>query len=75
MPISTKTFNDQAIRGISRLTEQANAYQEQIASGKKDLRPSQDPVAAARLSAIKEMEADVSRFTDNMGSAKTRLGL
>ena len=75
MPISTKTFNDQAIRGISRLTEQANAYQEQIASGKKDLRPSQDPVAATRLSAIKEMEADVSRFTDNMGSAKTRLGL
>ena len=49
MPISTKTFNDQAIRGISRLTEQANAYQEQIASGKKDLRPSQDQVAAARL--------------------------
>ena len=75
MPISTKTFNDQAIRGIARLTEQANAYQEQIASGKKDLRPSQDPVAAARLSAIKEMEADVQRFSDNLGSAKTRLGL
>lgn len=75
MPISTKTFNEQAIRGIARLTEQANAYQEQIATGKKDLRPSQDPVAAARLSSIKDMEADLRRFTDNVGAAKTRLGL
>lgn len=75
MPISTKMFNEQAIRGISRLTEQANAYQEQIATGKKDLRPSQDPVAAARLSSIRDMEADIRRFTDNVGAAKTRLGL
>lgn len=75
MPISTKTFNEQAIRGIARLTEQANAYQEQIATGKKDLRPSQDPVAAARLSSVKDIEADLRRFTDNMGAAKTRLGL
>lgn len=75
MPISTKTFNEQAIRGIARLTEQANAYQEQIATGKKDLRPSQDPVAAARLSSVKDIEADLRRFTDNLGAAKTRLGL
>ena len=75
MPITTKIFNEQAIRGISRLTEQANAYQEQIATGKKDLRPSQDPVAAARLFSVKDMEADLRRFTDNMGAAKTRLGL
>lgn len=75
MPISTKTFNEQAIRGISRLTEQANAFQEQIATGKKDLRPSNDPVAAARLSSVKEIEADLRRFTDNVGAAKVRLGL
>lgn len=75
MPISTKIFNEQAIRGIARLTEQGNAYQEQIATGKKDLRPSQDPVAAARLSSVKEIEADLRRFTDNIGAAKTRLGL
>jgi flagellar hook-associated protein 3 FlgL len=75
MPISTKTFNDQAIRGIARLSEQANAFQEQIATGKKDLRPSQDPVGAARLSSIKEIQADLRRFTDNLGVAKTRLGL
>lgn len=75
MPISTKTFNEQAIRGISRLTEQANAFQEQIATGKKDLRASHDPVAASRLSSIKEIEADLRRFSDNVGAAKTRLGL
>jgi len=75
MPISTKTFNEQAIRGFSRLTEQVNSYQEQIATGKKDLRPSQDPVAAARLASVKELEADVKRFTDNIGAAKTRLSL
>lgn len=74
MPISTKTFNEQAIRGIANLTEKANAYQEQIATGKKDLRPSQDPAAAARLSSIKELEADLRRYSDNMGAAKTRLG-
>ena len=75
MPISTKLFNEQAIRGIARLSEQANTFQEQIATGKKDLRPSQDPVSAARLSSIKEIEADLRRFTDNLGVAKTRLGL
>ncbi len=75
MPISTKTFNEQAIRGIARLTEQANAYQEQVATGKRDLRPSQDPVAASRLASIKDLEADVQRFSDNIGAAKTRLGL
>ncbi len=75
MPISTKTFNEQAIRGIARLTEQANTFQKQIATGKNDLRPSQDPVAAARLSSIKDMEADLRRFTDNVGAAKIRLGL
>lgn len=75
MPISTKMFNEQAIRGIARLSEQANAFQEQIATGKKDLRPSQDPVSAARLSSVKEIEADLRRFTDNLGVAKTRLGL
>ncbi|NBS24662.1 MAG: flagellar hook-associated protein 3, partial [Altererythrobacter sp.] len=68
MPISTKTFNEQAIRGIARLTEQANAYQEQVATGKRDLRPSQDPVAASRLASIKDLEADVQRFSDNIGA-------
>ena len=75
MPISTKTFNEQAIRGMARLTEQANTFQQQIATGKKDLRSSQDPVAAARLSSVKEMEADLRRFSDNIGAAKSRLSL
>jgi flagellar hook-associated protein 3 FlgL len=75
MPISTKVFNEQTIRSFTRLTEQANALQEQISTGKKDLRPSQAPVAAARLSSVKELDADLRRFTDNVEAAKTRLGL
>lgn len=75
MPISTKMFNEQAIRGIARLTEQANVYQEQVATGKKDMRASQNPVDAARLSSVKAIEADVARYSGNIAAAQTRLSL
>ena len=75
MPISTKMFNEQAIRGIAKLTEQANVYQEQVATGKKDLRASQNPVDAARLSSVKALQADITRYSGNIASAQTRLSL
>jgi len=75
MSISTKMFNEQAIRGIARLTEQANIYQEQVATGKKDLRASQNPVDAARLAGVKSVAADVTRYSGNIAAAQTRLAL
>lgn len=75
MPISTKMFNEQAIRGIAKLTERANVMQEQVATGKKDLRASQNPVDAARLSSVKDLQADITRYSSNIASAQTRLSL
>lgn len=75
MPISTKMFNEQAVRGIAKLTERATEMQEQVATGKKDLRASQNPVNAARLSSAKDLQADIARYSSNIASAQTRLSL
>jgi flagellar hook-associated protein 3 FlgL len=47
--------------------------QEQISSGKKLLRPSDDPVAAAAVLALQRQLGDVSRFSSAIGSAKPLL--
>ncbi|WP_282057613.1 flagellar hook-associated protein FlgL [Lentibacter algarum] len=73
MTISTKMFNEQTIANLGRLSEQLSGLQEQVASGKKPIKPSTDPVATAKLSAAKELEAGLARFRGNMNRIDTRL--
>ena len=61
MTISTKMFNEQTIANLGRLSEQLGGLQDQVASGKKDIKPSVDPVATSKLSAANELEASIGR--------------
>lgn len=75
MTISTRLFNEQTIRSISTLNERVSGLQEQVSTGKVDLRPSQDLVAAARRSAAAEMLERTERHQSNLIAAQGRLGL
>ena len=56
MQVSTKLFNNQQVRQFGKLNEDIQHKQEKIASGKAILRASDNPVAAAELSAAKEQK-------------------
>ena len=73
MTISTKMFNEQTIANLGRLSEKLGGLQDQVASGKKDIKPSVDPVATSKLSAANELEASLGRFRGNMNRIETRL--
>lgn len=73
MAISTKMFNEQTIANLGRLSEQLGGLQDQVASGKKPIKPSVDPIATAKLSAATELEATLSRFRGNMTRIDNRL--
>ena len=73
MQVSTKLFNDQQIRQFGKLTADIQQKQEKISSGKAILRASDDPVAAANLSAAKEQEQLLTRFEENSYKAQLRL--
>ena len=71
MQVSTKLFNNQQVRQFGKLTEDIQKKQEQIASGKAILRASDDPVAAAALSAAKSRKELLSRFEENAYKARS----
>ena len=73
MTISTKMFNEQTITKLGRLSEQIGGLQDQVASGKKDIKPSVDPVATSKLSAANELEASLGRFRGNVQRIEGRL--
>ena len=73
MQVSTKLFNDQQVRQFGKLTADIQQKQEKIASGKAILKASDDPVAAAELSAAREQEQLLARFEENAYKAQLRL--
>ncbi|MGH8672013.1 MAG: flagellar hook-associated protein FlgL, partial [Burkholderiales bacterium] len=75
MRISTSTIYE---AGIGAIQQQQNALlktQQQIASGKRVLTPSDDPVAAARVLEVSQSLSTHQQFAINRKSAATSLGL
>ena len=75
MPISTRLFNDQAITRFNRITSDIQQTQDKIATGKKVLKASDDPVAAANISFVRDQKVMLDRFATNIDRAQTRLTL
>ena len=75
MPISTRLFNDQAITRFNRITSDIQQTQDKIATGKKVLKASDDPVAAATISFVRDQKVMLDRFATNIDRAQSRLGL
>jgi len=75
MPISTKLFNDQAIARFNALTSDIQTVQGKIATGKQVLKASDDPVAAANISFVRDQKVVLERYQTNIERARTRMTL
>ena len=75
MTISTRLFNEQAVTSFKRITSDIQQTQDKIAAGKKVLKASDDPVAAAKISFVRDQKVMLDRFATNIDRAQTRLGL
>ena len=75
MPISTRLFNDQAITRFNQITSDIQQTQDKVATGKKVLKASDDPVAAATISFVRDQKVILDRFATNIDRAQTRLTL
>ena len=75
MAISTRLFNEQAITRFNRITSDIQQTQDKIAAGKKVLKASDDPVAAAKISFVRDQKVMLERFATNIDRAQTRLSL
>ena len=75
MEISTKLFNQKAVKQFSQMNEDIQNLQNRVATGKNILRASDDPVAAVNLSVAKQQRDLVERFEKNAASAHQTLNL
>ena len=75
MQVSTKLLNQQQVGQFGKLNANIADIQERISTGKKILRASDDPIAAASLSVSKEQSLLLSQFQRNIDAAETRLNM
>lgn len=75
MRISTGMIFDAGVSGINRQTASLLHVQQQIASGRRILTPSDDPVAAARALEVTQSSDVVAQFKRNQDYATSALGL
>jgi flagellar hook-associated protein 3 FlgL len=73
MRISTNTIYSQGGGRISDLTVGLNRTQQQLASGRRMLNPSDDPISAARSLVISQSDAINDQYAINRQSAKSSI--
>lgn len=75
MQVSTKLFNEQSISRFSDLSGDIQKLQSRIATGKNVLKASDDPVAMINISAAKEKQSQLERYSTNIDRSMERLGM
>lgn len=75
MRITTGMIFDAGVRAINRQTASLLHLQQQVASGRRILTPSDDPVAAARALEVTQASDVVAQFKENHNNASSALGL
>lgn len=73
MQVSTKHFNAQSIERFSELNAAIQDSQAKIATGRKVLKASDDPIAAAAISAARDQKSMITQFESNVLQARMRL--
>lgn len=73
MRISTRAVFLQGVRQMQNIQSQVSRTQEQISTGRRMLRPSDDPIAAARAVGFRESLARLEQFQRNGDAARSRL--
>lgn len=75
MRVSTSMIFDAGVRSMNRQSADLLHIQQQLASGRRILRPSDDPVAAARALEVTQSRDILAQFTSNQERAMSALGL
>ena len=75
MRVSTQSFFQNSIATLQRLQSDLNGLQEQIATGRRIQRPSDDPVGAARSLDLQQSIDTLTQYQSNTGLVQTRLQL
>src|SRR5699024_4686432 len=73
MRISTLTLYSQSMRSLNQQQSDLLQVGQQIASGKRVVRPSDDPQAASRAVQVSQAQAITSQYTDSRVSARNAL--
>ncbi|MBV1874809.1 MAG: flagellar hook-associated protein FlgL [Gammaproteobacteria bacterium] len=73
MRISTQQIYSTGLNGVLDTHAQVGRTQEQITTGKRVLRPSDDPVAAVRIQQVGQQIASAEQYNENIGMATTKL--
>lgn len=75
MRVSTGMIFDAGVRTINNQTASLLHLQQQVASGRRILNPSDDPVAAARALEVTQAKGVLAQFAENHNNAASALGL
>lgn len=75
MRISTQQIHQSAVASMLEQQTQVSKTQTQLASGKRILTPSDDPIGAARIVDLKEELAITGQYQKNSDAARSRLSM
>lgn len=75
MRVSTGMIFDAGVGSINRQTASLLHLQQQVATGRRILTPSDDPVAAARVLEVTQSKNVLAQFATNHENARSALGL
>ncbi len=75
MRVSSNQFQKVAIDSMLDQQAKLSKVQEQVATGKKITKPSEDPVAAAKIVKLQDILKTVDQFQSNINSARSKLTL
>lgn len=73
--ISTSQMQENAISAMSKQHVKLSRTQQQVATGNKIFKPSEDPVAASRVVNMKSSLASIEQFQSNVDAARSRINL
>ncbi|MFG6282578.1 flagellar hook-associated protein 3 [Arthrobacter sp. TPD3018] len=73
MQISTSLFYSNASSRLSKMSDKASELQTQIATGKKLIKPSDDPAGAQQLAELDRRDADAAVYGTNLTLASSLL--
>lgn len=73
MRVSSTQYQSTMNTALQNASSKLEDVMQQIASGKKVLHPSDDPITSVRLSRLTREDAALTQFRDNIGALKSRL--
>ena len=75
MRVTNDTLRQAFLTALQTAQQQLTDTQNQLASGRRVLRPSDDPLAAARIQELEAGVATLGQYQRNAGLLENRLGL